>query len=139
MEENKKISITGKILIILFLLIMFTGRNIISGLKWGLIVLFFLIPFCDIIINKKKTKIIPITEYFTFCKWKYKLLDDIILCIPCKDTLYRERRKLRKMIRLSLLNSEIYTTYVSFLAYLSIGNSYRYCLVLKNIYSFVKL
>lgn len=92
-----------------------------------------------IIINKKKTKIIPITEYFTFCKWKYKLLDDIILCIPCKDTLYRECRKLRKMIRLSLLNSEIYTTYVSFLAYLSIGNSYRYCLVLKNIYSFVKL
>lgn len=92
-----------------------------------------------IIINKKKTKIIPITEYFTFCKWKYKLLDDIILCIPCKDTLYRDRRKLRKMIRLSLLNSEIYTTYVSFLAYLSIGNSYRYCLVLKNIYSFVKL
>ena len=66
MEENKKISITGKILIILFLLIMFTGRNIISGLKWGFIVLFFLIPFCDIIINKKKMCITKITGIWIF-------------------------------------------------------------------------
>ena len=56
---------------------------------------------CDdlgIIINKKKTQIIKLSNGFTFLKMRYLFTDTgKIIVIPCKDTITRERRKLRKL------------------------------------------
>lgn len=86
----------------------------------------------NIKINKNKTKIVKIND-FSFCKWRYKLVDSgKIICIPFKDTIYRQRRKLRKMCRLNL-NEEINITRLCFNSYLEIGNSYKYQKYLTNI------
>lgn len=75
-------------------------------------------------INKKKTLIIPIKKYFKYCKWKYNInKNGKVICIPVKDTIYRQRRKLRRMIK---LNVQINETVNSFKSYLNIGNSYKY-------------
>ena len=62
MQKTKnKLSFFEEIMLVLFLLTLFTGRNVISKLKWEIIILYFIIPFLDIIINNKKiiiTKII---------------------------------------------------------------------------------
>lgn len=62
MQKTKnKLSFFEEIMLVLFLLTLFTGRNVISKLKWEIIILYFIIPFFDIIINNKKiiiTKII---------------------------------------------------------------------------------
>ena len=52
----------------------------------------------NIVVNLKKTKITHISKPFIFCKWKYQLLPNgKVINIPAKDTIYRQRRKLRKM------------------------------------------
>ena len=76
-----------------------------------------------LIVNPKKTKIIPINKYFKYCKWKYNVNNGKIICVPVKDTIYRQRRKLRKMIKLKVDTS---ITINNFNAYLNIGNSYKY-------------
>lgn len=84
-------------------------------------------------INKNKTKINEIKN-FKFCKWKYKLLDSgKILCIPYKETIYRQRRKLRKMKNL-LIKEDINITKSCFKAYLNIGNFYKDCKYLDKIF-----
>ena len=77
----------------------------------------------NIKINKNKTKIVSINKYI-FCKWKY-ILNDKLIIIPIKDTIYRQRRKLKKMIK-NNINDEIKTTKLCFKAYLNIGNCYKY-------------
>lgn len=56
---------------------------------------------CDdlgIIINKKKTQIIKLSNGFTFLKMRYLITDTgKIIVIPCKASITRERRKLRKL------------------------------------------
>ena len=82
---------------------------------------------CDnlhIKVNKKKTKIVPIRKYFKYCKWKYNIIENgNVILIPCKDTIYRQRRKLRRMLKLGV---DVGQTVNSFEAYLDIGNSYKY-------------
>lgn len=54
-------------------------------------------------VNKKKTKIIKLDKYFKFSKWNYKLLNSgKVVIIPHKETIYRQRRKIRKMYKLYL-------------------------------------
>ena len=60
-KKKNKLSFFEIIMLVLFLLTLFTGRNVISKLKWEIIILYFIIPFLDIISNNKKiiiTKII---------------------------------------------------------------------------------
>ena len=77
----------------------------------------------NIKINKNKTKINNISK-FIFCKWKYIFNNKLVL-IPIKDTIYRQRRKLKKMIK-NNINDEIKTTKLCFKAYLNILNCYKY-------------
>lgn len=75
-------------------------------------------------VNSKKTKIIPIKDYFKYCKWKYNITKNgKIICISIKDTIYRQRRKLRKMFKLEV---DTKMTIDSFKAYLNIVNGYKY-------------
>lgn len=78
----------------------------------------------NIIINRKKTKIIKIRDYFTYCKWKFKIFDKVIM-IPSKKTICRQRRKLRKMIKNNANIDDIEIVKNSFKAYLDMGNSYK--------------
>ena len=56
---------------------------------------------CDrlgIVINKKKTQIVKLSNGFTFLKIRYFYGEHgAIIKIPCKKTITRERRKLRKL------------------------------------------
>lgn len=53
-----------------------------------------------IIVNKHKTKIIHVSKPFIFCKWKYVLLPSgKVINFPSKKTIYRQRRKLIRMIK----------------------------------------
>jgi hypothetical protein len=56
--------------------------------------------FCNtlgIIINKKKTRITPLSSGVTFLKGKYRLLPSgKVLRLPCRDSAKRMRRKLMK-------------------------------------------
>lgn len=62
--------------------------------------------------------------YFKYCKWKYNISENgKVIRIPVKNTIYRQRRKLRKMIK---LNVDINITLNSFKSYLNIGNSHKY-------------
>lgn len=77
-------------------------------------------------INLNKTKIIPITNSFMFCKWRYFFGDcgDVFL-FACRDTIYRQRRKLIKMINKNIDINDINCSITSFKAYLSLGNCYN--------------
>ena len=84
-----------------------------------------------IIVNVKKTKIIKLEKYFKFCKWNYKLFPSgKVILVPHKETIYRQRRKIRKMYKLYLNNKLAYDdlaiTKNCFQAYLNIGNSNKY-------------
>ena len=55
----------------------------------------------NIAINKKKTKIVPLSNNFIYCKWKYIITENgKIIRIPAKKTIYRQRRKLKRMVKL---------------------------------------
>ena len=89
----------------------------------------------DITINKKKTSIIKINDYFTYCKWKFKIFDNNkIIMIPSKKTIYRQRRKLKKMIDKNISKEEIDIVNNSFKAHLNMGNSYKFIKYLDKIY-----
>lgn len=86
----------------------------------------------DIKINFNKTKIVSLNEYFIYCKWHFKLLNTgKVIMIPDKTTIYRQRRKLRKMVSKNIVN-EINIVKTCFKAYLNIGNSYKYIKWLDN-------
>lgn len=89
----------------------------------------------NIVINRKKTKIIKIRDYFTYCKWKFKIFDnDKVIMIPSKKTVYRQRRKLRKMIKNNVNIGDIEIVKNSFKTYLDMGNSYKNIKHLDNYY-----
>lgn len=86
----------------------------------------------NIKINPKKTKIVSLNECFTYCKWLFKLLNTgKVIMVSHKKTIYRQRRKIRKMVSKNLFN-EINAVKTSFKAYLNIGNSYKYIKMLDN-------
>ena len=92
---------------------------------------------CDrlhIKVNKKKTLIVPINKYFKYCKWKYNInKNGKVVLIPCKDTIYRQRRKLRRMIKLMISKYEIDLSRNACIAYINKGNSYKYVDFLRKI------
>ena len=56
--------------------------------------------YLHIIVNRKKTKITHVSKPFVFCKWKYVLLPSgKVINFPSKKTIYRQRRKLIRMIK----------------------------------------
>lgn len=80
----------------------------------------------DIKINYSKTKIISLNNYFKYCKWHFKLSNTgKVLLVPDKKNIYRQRRKLRKMINKSIID-EIGKVKDCFKSYLNIGSSYKY-------------
>lgn len=86
----------------------------------------------NIKISPNKTKIVSLNEYFIYCKWHFKLLNTgKVIMVPNKKTIYRQRRKIRKMVSKNLFN-EINIVKTSFKAYLNIGNSYKYIKMLDN-------
>ena len=80
----------------------------------------------NIKINLNKTKIVSISNSFKFCKWIYKsLYNGKIKFISCRETIYRQRRKLRKMIKKYIDINDINCSITSFKAYLRLGNCYN--------------
>lgn len=82
-------------------------------------------------INMKKTRLIPIREFFIFCKWKYLLLKSgKIICKPIRKTVYRQKRKLKKLNNLCLdgrvLKEEVDIVKSCFNSYLNISNCFYY-------------
>ena len=94
----------------------------------------------NIVINHKKTKIVKLCDVFKYCKWNYKLLTTgKVIMIPDKNTIYRQRRKLRKMYKLyrdgKVSFNDLNISKTCFKAYLNIGNSYKYINYLHNRYN----
>lgn len=90
-------------------------------------------------INKKKTSIVPLNNYFRYCKWNFKILDSgKVIMVPYKKTVYRQRRKLRRMYSLYLNKKidgdDIKISKTCFKAYLNIGNSNKYIKYLNKRY-----
>lgn len=56
-----------------------------------------------------------------------------IINVPDRDTIYRQRRKIRKMYKISLNALEIEISKNSVIAYLKQGNSYKYIECIRNI------
>ena len=89
----------------------------------------------NIVINRKKTKIIKLSNWFMYCKWKFKIFDsDKVIIVPSNKTIYRQRRKLRKMIKNNVNIGDIEIVKNSFKAYLDMGNSYKNIKHLDNCY-----
>ena len=77
-------------------------------------------------INLNKTKIVPISKCFKFCKWNYHLTDEgIVYLWAYNKTIYRQRRKLKKMIKKNIDINDINCSITCFKAYLSLGNCYN--------------
>lgn len=79
----------------------------------------------NIKINSNKTIIVNLNRCFKFCNWKFKLLDNgNVYYKVCRNTIYRQRRKIVKMFNNCVNIIEIYNTIVSFKAYLKLGYNY---------------
>lgn len=94
----------------------------------------------NIKVNPNKTKIVKLSNYFKYCKWHFKLLDTgKVILIPDKSTIYRQRRKIRKMynkyLNKKIVYNEIKTVKTCFKAYLNIGNSNKYINYLDKRYN----
>lgn len=64
-------------------------------------ILFKMYSDIGIVINKKKTRISPLTQHFTFLKTRYKIAENNkIIKKPCRSSITRTRRRIRKMIQL---------------------------------------
>ena len=93
----------------------------------------------NIKINDNKTKIIKLSNKFRYCKWNYIIdRNNKIIMIPYRKTIYRQRRKIKKMYKLYLNNKidykEIETIKKCFCAYLDMGNTNKYIKYLKKNY-----
>ena len=53
-----------------------------------------------IVLNFKKTRIVPLTQYFTFLKTRYKIDGKKIIKKPCRSSITRARRRYKGMIKL---------------------------------------
>lgn len=77
----------------------------------------------NIKINYTKSFVVPINRSFKYCNWKYRLLESgKIICKPCISTIKRQKKKLKKMIKLNICEEEKECTRHAFIAYLSLGN-----------------
>ena len=84
-----------------------------------------------IVVNPNKTIICFFNDYFKFCKWNYRiLLKGKVINVPDIGTIYRQRRKIRRMNNLYKMEKINYydmkITKECFKAYLDIGNSYKF-------------
>lgn len=88
-----------------------------------------------IVINKNKTKIIKISDYFKYCKWIFHIDNNgKVSFVPDKSTIYRQRRKIKKMYKNSNISkNELDIVRMCFCAYLDIGNSYKYINYLERL------
>ena len=59
--------------------------------------------------------------------------------IPHKSTIYRQRRKIRRMFKKKVNYYDIETSITSFIAYLNLGNSSKYINYLNNMIIMIKL
>lgn len=85
-------------------------------------------------INSNKSYIKKIGKSFIYCKWKFKINSNgKIVMIPVKKTIVRQKNKLKKMYKNNISYEFINEVKNSFIAYLSLGNSYFYKEVLRNI------
>lgn len=88
----------------------------------------------NIIINKNKTKIVSIHDYFYYCKWKFNILKgDKVIMSSSNKTIYRQRRKLKKMTKKKINSDELNIVYNSFKSYLNMGNNWKNIQKLSNI------
>ena len=92
---------------------------------------------CDklhIKVNKRKTMIVPIDKYFKYCKWKYNINENgNVVLTPRKDTIYRQRRKLRRMIKSKVSKYEVGLSRNACIAYINQGDSFKYIEYLRKI------
>ena len=63
-------------------------------------ILFKMYSDLGIVINLKKTKIVPLTQHFKFLKTRYKIVGNKIIKKPSRESITRARRRFRRMIRL---------------------------------------
>ena len=63
-------------------------------------ILFQMYSDLGIVINLKKTKIVPLTQHFKFLKTRYKIVGNKIIKKPSRESITRARRRFRRMIRL---------------------------------------
>ncbi len=88
----------------------------------------------NIFINKSKTKIVNIQDYFYYCKWKFRILEsNKIIMSSSKKTIFRQRRKLKKMVKKHINKDELDIVYNSFKAYLNMGNNWNKVNALSSI------
>lgn len=62
-------------------------------------ILFQMYSDLGIIVNQKKTRIVSLTQHFSFLKTRYKIVGNKIIKKPSRSSLTRMRRRLRKMLR----------------------------------------
>lgn len=94
----------------------------------------------NIKVNKNKTKIIPLDKSFLFCKWIFNVDENgKVIIIPHKSTIYRQRRKIRKMFINNVSFCDIEASIMAFIAYLNMGNSSKYIRYLENLLCKIKL
>ena len=56
-----------------------------------------------IVLNEKKTMIIPLNQHFTFLKTRHKITESKkIIKKPCRSCIVRERRRLKRQLKLVL-------------------------------------
>ena len=95
---------------------------------------------CDklgIILNTKKTKIVPLRTHFKFLKMKFILTDSgKVVKKVNRDSPVRMRKKLRKFKKWCesgrMSKEDIVQSYNSFIGYLKMGNSYRTIVSMNN-------
>lgn len=63
-------------------------------------ILFQMYSDIGIVVNVKKTKIVPLTQHFSFLKTRYKIVGNKIIKKPCRSSITRARRRFRKMLAL---------------------------------------
>lgn len=83
-----------------------------------------------IVVNEKKTQIVKISRGFTFLKTRHYLTESgKIIKKPCKASITRERRKLKRLKKKELeglvLFKEVYTQYKSWRGHISHTNAYQ--------------
>lgn len=70
-----------------------------------------------IVLNFKKTRIVPLTQHFTFLKTRYKIAGKKIIKKPCRSSITRTRRRYKGMMKLYkqgiMTKEEILRSYVS--------------------------
>lgn len=83
-----------------------------------------------IVVNQRKTRILKLSNGFTFLKTRYILTDTgQVIMKPCKSSIVRMRRKLKKFKRMmdngEMTLEDIQTSYRSWKGYISHTNSHK--------------